>query len=112
MRLEAGLALFALSGTLIACGRGSEGALARGAAAPVSAPALVSSPPTPAATDWKGLFDSDLQIGNVPPAPELAAEVLRHEPACSRVDTFATGAFASTNGEQTAYLLSCGANRR
>jgi hypothetical protein len=112
MRREAGLGLFALSSALIACGCGSDGAPARGVAVPISAPAVVSSPPTPAATDWKGLFDSDLQIGNAPPAPETAAEVLRHEPACTRVDTFTSGAFTSTNGEQTAYLLSCGATRR
>ena len=72
----------------------------------------VSSPPTPAPTDWKGLFDSDSESSNVPPAPESVADVLRLEPTCSRADTVTTGAFTGTNRDERAYLLSCGATRR
>jgi hypothetical protein len=64
-------------------------------------------------TDWKGLFDSALQENNAPPAPEVAVGVLRHQPSCSHVDGFTEGAFTSASGgDQTAYLLSCGATKR
>ena len=72
----------------------------------------MSSPPTPAPTDWKGLFDSDSQSRNMPPAPESVADVLRLEPACSRVDTVTAGAFTGVNRDERAYLLSCGATKR
>src|SRR5882724_4139974 len=113
MRLEAGLALLslALARTLIACAGAPDGALARGAADPVSVSA-VGSPPTPLATDWKGLFDSDLQENNAPPAPDIAAKLLRQQPSCSQVDAFTEGAFTSPNNAQTAYLVSCGTTKR
>ena len=107
MRSAPRLAILALSATLCACSHTP----ASGAAAPGSPPP-VGSPPTPQPTDWKGLFDSDSLSSNVPPSPELAAEALRSEPSCTRVDTLATGSFTGTNRDERAFLLSCGATRR
>jgi hypothetical protein len=100
-----------LSALLVACGPASQGARAPEAE---KAPSLlaVGSPPTPKATDWKGLFDSDSQSRSMAPPPALATAVLQQEPDCSSVDTWATGSFSGINRDETAYLLTCGATRR
>jgi len=100
------VALFA--SVLVACGAG--GAQGQGAAAPVVP--VSSSPPTPAPSDWKGLFDSDSQSNNVPPNPASTAELLRGEPGCVRAETVAEGAFTNSGSDEDAYLLSCGATQR
>ncbi len=102
------VAIFA--SVIVACGGGAGGALGQAAAAPVLP--VPSSPPTPAASDWKGLFDSDSQAQNVPPNPAATAELLRREPDCVRAETVAEGAFTKSGSDEDAYLLSCGATQR
>jgi hypothetical protein len=111
MRSTALFVVVWLSIGFVGCSRGPDSVPARSGTDPVSAPPP-SSPPTPLPTDWKGLLDTDSESSNVPPAPALVADVLRHEPACSRVLTVATGGFTSTDRDETAYLLSCGATQR
>ena len=83
---------------------------------PPSAP--VGSPPTPAPTDWKGLFDSDAQSGNVAPDPASVAQLLAREPGCTGGLTVASGGLTPGTGftvggsGETAYLLACGATQR
>ena len=113
-RAAAGLSIAMLCGPVSACAATSPSA-----AAPSVAPtAPVSSPPTPAATDWKGLFDSDSQSSNVPPDPASVAQLLAREPGCTRALGFASGGLTAGTGftvggfDETAYLLECGATQR
>ncbi|HEY4103909.1 MAG TPA: hypothetical protein VGM44_08460, partial [Polyangiaceae bacterium] len=99
-----------------ACGGTASGA-ASPSAAPNTASAVTPSlspgaPPRPAATDWKGLFDSDSQSVNVAPALEAVAGVLRRQPDCQRVATTAPGSFTAMGQAEQAYLLECGATHR
>ena len=104
-------ASIALCAAVMACSRP-----ARDAAVPVSAARnsekAPSSPPTPAPSDWKGLFDSDSQPINVPLPPGSDTDVLRSQPSCSRVDTATTGSFTNARQDERAYLLTCGATHR
>ncbi len=95
---------------LVACGGGPHGVLGKGAALPVVP--VSSSPPIPAPSDWKGLFDSDSQSQNVPPSPASTVEVLQREPGCTRVETVTEGVFTKNGSDEDAYLLSCGATER
>ena len=74
---------------------------------------IVSSPPPPSPSDWKGLFDSDAQPYDVPaPLTDTTRDLLRQNAGCDRVLTTASGAFTSATADERAYLLACGAQQR
>ena len=105
-----------LCGTVSACAGAPGSAAAPSAPPPPSVP--LGSPPIPAPTDWKGLFDSDSQPNNAPPDPAAAVAILAREPGCTRALSIANGGLTAGSGftvggfGETAYLLACGATQR
>jgi hypothetical protein len=108
VRVRAAVLMVSLA-LLSACGAHPTSAVAPSSAVISASP---SSPPIPAATDWKGLFDSDSQPGDVPPTPDAEALRVVRETGCARVLTSGNGSFTAQGADETAYLLACDATQR